>query len=138
MTALVILTEGGSRCGFGHVTRCSALHDEALARGLAPRFLINGDQEVRQVLGNRSFALLDWRTAECINKNLSQDAFAIVDSYMADLEVYELISASCKRAVFIDDNKRLVYPAGIVVNPSIYGHTLDYPKSTGVEYLLGP
>ncbi len=138
MTPLIIFTEGGSRCGFGHVTRCSALYDEALACGLAPRFVINGDEEVLRVLGVRRVSLADWRDEAFIRAQLTPESFAVVDSYLAEPQVYEWISANCRRAVYIDDNQRITYPAGVVVNPSLYGHRLDYPQTPGVDYLLGP
>jgi len=37
----------------------------------------------------------------------------------------------------IDDDSRIDYPKGIVVNPSIYGDKLRYPKKEDVKYLLG-
>ncbi|MBA7574080.1 hypothetical protein ES708_15882 [subsurface metagenome] len=42
-----------------------------------------------------------------------------------------------KLSVYVDDNKRLDYPKGIVVNGSIYAEELDYPRKNGVIYLLG-
>jgi len=43
-----------------------------------------------------------------------------------------------KLAVYIDDNKRLDYPKGVVVNGSIHAKELNYSKKNGVKYLLGP
>ena len=40
-------------------------------------------------------------------------------------------------SVYIDDNKRLDYPKGIVVNGSIYAEELNYPHKNGPTYLLG-
>jgi len=138
MTRLCIFTEGGSLRGYGHVTRCSALYDEALGCGLEPRFVVNGDEEVLRVLGERRVELADWRHEACIRAQLTPNSFAVVDSYLADREVFDWISGTCRRAVYIDDNQRLPYPPGIVVNPSLYGHMLEYPKTLGVSYLLGP
>lgn len=138
MTRLCIFTEGGSLRGYGHVTRCSALYDEALGCGLEPRFVVNGDEEVLRVLGERRVELADWRNEACIRTQLTPDSFAVVDSYLADREVYGWISAACRRALYIDDNQRMAYPTGVVVNPSLYGHMLEYPQTPGVSYLLGP
>ncbi len=138
MTLLVIFTEGGSLSGYGHVTRCSALYDEALACGLDPRFVVNGDEEVLRVMGDRRVELVDWRCEAFVRARLTPESFAVVDSYLADREVYGWISTACRRALYIDDNQRMAYPAGVVVNPSLYGHMLEYPQTPGVSYLLGP
>ena len=138
MNPLVIFTEGGARCGFGHVTRCSALYDEALVCGLDPRFVVNGDEEALRVIGERRVELVDWRYEAFVRTRLAPESFAVVDSYLADREVYGWISAACRRALYIDDNQRMAYPAGVVVNPSLYGHMLEYPQTPGVSYLLGP
>jgi len=138
MNSVVFFTEGGAKFGFGHVTRCSALYDEALACGLDPRFVINGDEEVLSILGNRRVELADWHSEACIRAQLTPESFAVVDSYLADRKVYGWISEACKRALYVDDNQRMAYPAGVVVNPSLYGHMLEYPQAPGVAYLLGP
>jgi spore coat polysaccharide biosynthesis predicted glycosyltransferase SpsG len=83
-------------------------------------------------------SLADWRDEAFIRAQLTPESFAVVDSYLAEPQVYEWISANCRRAVYIDDNQRITYPAGVVVNPSLYGHRLDYPQRPGVAYLLGP
>jgi len=62
---------------------------------------------------------------------------AIIDSYLADSSFYIQIFNLVKIPVYIDDNKRLDYPKGIVVNGSIYAEELNYPHTNGVTYLLG-
>lgn len=58
-----------------------------------------------------------------------------MNSYVADPDIYHFISARSKKSLFIDDNKRIDYPKGIVVNPSIYGKGLNYPKNPEIDYL---
>jgi spore coat polysaccharide biosynthesis predicted glycosyltransferase SpsG len=72
----------------------------------------------------------------------------VIDSYLAPKSLYDNISnilslkpnpyhLSHNPLLMIDDYKRINYPKGIVVNPSIYGDKLDYPKNDQVEYFLG-
>jgi spore coat polysaccharide biosynthesis predicted glycosyltransferase SpsG len=72
----------------------------------------------------------------------------VIDSYLASKSLYDNISnilslkpnpyhLSHNPLLMIDDYNRINYPKGIVVNPSIYGDKLDYPKNDQVEYLLG-
>jgi len=63
---------------------------------------------------------------------------AIIDSYLAKKSLYYKISEIMNgRVVAIDDYNRVEYPAGIVLNPSLYGNRLHYSKREGVTYLLG-
>jgi spore coat polysaccharide biosynthesis predicted glycosyltransferase SpsG len=63
---------------------------------------------------------------------------AIVDSYLADVRVYEKISEIVRVPVFLDDTRRIDYPAGIIINWGIGARDLGYPEREDVTYLLGP
>lgn len=39
--------------------------------------------------------------------------------------------------VYLDDDRRMTYPPGIVVNGALYAECLSYPSTAGVEYLRG-
>ena len=62
----------------------------------------------------------------------------MIDSYLADSEFYRSLSSGIGYSVFIDDNNRLAYPSGMVVNGNIYAGRLDYQHGPGLKYLLGP
>ena len=68
---------------------------------------------------------------------LTMSDIVVVDSYHADASFYKTLSQRVPLLVCIDDNKRLSYPKGIVVNGSIFADKLDYPLVEGVDYLLG-
>jgi len=51
--------------------------------------------------------------------------------------MYTEVSKIAPTMIYLDDNKRLDYPKGIVVNGSIYAQKLQYQKRRDVTYLLG-
>lgn len=133
-----ILTEGSKHIGFGHITRCTSLYQAFQERDILPIFLINGDETVEYLLRDKNYEIFDWlRDNEKLFGFIKNADIVIIDSYLADFEVYEKISKSVKVPVYIDDNKRIVYPKGFVVNGTIYAEEIDYPKKEEITYLLG-
>jgi len=136
---VVFLTEGGRDIGFGHVTRCLSLYQVFEARRHRPEFIIAGDESVKQILHRERYRILNWRSREKELKDILKKAdTVVVDSYLAGLDKYNVISDTAPIPVFIDDNNRLNYPKGIVVNWNIHASDLDYPKNNRITYLLGP
>jgi len=133
-----ILTEGGKNIGFGHITRCTALYQAFEEKGVIPEFIVNGDESVVDLLKNLNYSVFNWieKKKELFDLVMYADV-AVIDSYLADVPFYEALSSIVKRTVYIDDNKRLNYPEGIVVNGSIYAEELQYPQKDGITYLLG-
>jgi len=136
---IFILTEGGKKIGFGHITRCVALAQGFKAKDANCKFIINGDDSVTDFLPKSRYEIFNWITnSDKLFKQIKEAGIVIIDSYLADKELYEQISEILGGSlVIIDDCKRLDYPKGVIVNPSIYGDTLDYTSQDGVEYLLG-
>ena len=133
-----IFTEGGSDIGLGHISRCTSLYDEAISRGLNVEFIIFGDEKKIGLLKKRNFTFVNWYNKNILYKCISKNDYVIVDSYKANIEIYEIISNISKRALYIDDVGRLNYPKGIVLNPTLDASNIIYPKSKSVTYLLGP
>jgi spore coat polysaccharide biosynthesis predicted glycosyltransferase SpsG len=131
---VLILTEGGKNIGFGHIARGMSLCQAFEEKGVLPKLIINGKEDVRGFLKNRNFQILNWTKKVTL---LNDTDIAVVDSYLAGKSIYEKLSDLVKVPVFIDDTNRLDYPKGIVLNGSIYADTLDYTKKNGLEYLLG-
>lgn len=143
MSHATILTDGGGNAGFGHVTRCLSLAQAFENRGFRVSFVINGDDSVKSILGNRSYHLLTWQEEsnrdELVSLLKEADTdIVVVDSYLADYPVYEMISQTVAVPVYLDDNAEVAYPPGLVLNWSIYAPELAYPGKEGVRYLLGP
>lgn len=129
-----ILTEGGKSYGFGHVTRCSSIYQAFKKRNISPIFIINGDDSVNSILLDMVFKIQNW--LDDISFLESSD-IVIIDSYLADISLYEKISKKVSLVVYLDDNNRLKYPNGIVVNGLINAICLNYPKNESIKYLLG-
>lgn len=135
---IYIVTECGHNFGFGHLTRCLSLYRAFKARGKRPIFVINSSVKCKNILMGARFFAFDWhKNPEKLLKIIRGSDLVIIDSYFADLKLCKAILDNVKHAVFLDDNKRISYPGGIVLNPANYAKTLIYPKSKNIKYLLG-
>lgn len=135
---VLILTEGGTNIGFGHIARCLALCQAFEERGVIPRFLINGDASINDMLKGQDYRIFDWiREKEQLQQMLQGAEVVVIDSYLANPGFYREISKKTKISVYIDDNMRLKYPDGILINGNIYAEELNFPKKNGIIYLLG-
>lgn len=133
-----IVTEGSKRIGFGHITRSLALYQAFEEKSAEPVFVVNGDDSIASLLNGKRLNIFNWidNNAKLMDLLLSSD-ICIIDSYLAGIEVYQRISEAAKLPVYIDDNLRLEYPPGVILNPSVFGDKLDYPRSKKIIYLLG-
>jgi len=133
-----ILTEGSKKIGFGHITRCSALYQAFEEYGITPEFIVNGDNTVKRLLYGKKHRILNWvKKEKVLFKIIKDSAIVIIDSYLAGNNLYKKISNFVKLPVYIDDNIRLNYPRGIVINGTINSEKFKYLKKNGVIYLLG-
>ena len=133
-----ILTEGSAKLGFGHISRCTSLYQAFEEKKIIPYFIINGD-DIASSMEVKNYIILNWVKNESdLMKHIKNSEIAIVDSYLASLTIYERIVENVKLAVFIDDNMRINYPYGIVINGNIHALELNYDKSQEIDYLLGP
>lgn len=134
---VLVLTEGGSGIGFGHIVRCVSLCDAFEENGIIPEIIIHGDETVAGMLKGKTHSVRNWRQEKQWLSSLTDTDVVVIDSYLADRGVYEAISKSVRVPVYIDDNKRMDYPDGIVINGGINAERLNYPENDDVEYLLG-
>jgi len=133
-----IITEGGKNIGFGHITRCLSLYQAFEERGTLPKFIINGDDNIEYLLKDVNYQIFNWLDERNKLFEIIKDSdIAIIDSYLADISFYNALSGLVKIPVYIDDNKRLNYPDGVVANGNIHAEKLNYPKKGGITYLLG-
>lgn len=135
---VLFLTEGGAIGGLGHIIRCSSIVQAFAEKGVIPTFVVNGDESIRRILKEGSYQACNWlhEKWECI-KFIEEADVVIIDSYLADLNFYRELSERVRVPVYIDDNKRLDYPRGVVINSGIHATTLKYPEREDVQYLLG-
>lgn len=134
---VLIFTEGGRKIGFGHIARCIGLYQNFPSDKFDIQIIVNGDKNIDFLFKNIKYEKSDW--LKNLNKFLNNKNIdiGIIDSYMAQIDLYEKISREVKIPIYIDDYKRLIYPKGIVINPSIYGDKIKYPLKKNVKYLLG-
>lgn len=135
---VAIVTEAGKNTGFGHLTRCSAIYDAFRSKGINPTLIVNTDMSIKDSLSDRKHRIIDWIKHEGIFSKLIQGIdVVVVDSYLAGPNSYKIISESCRVKLYVDDNNRLNYPAGVVLNGSIYAEEINYKNKNDVYYLLG-
>ncbi len=133
-----IIAEGSKNIGFGHITRCLSLYQAFEERGILPEFIVNGDNNIEYLLKDVNYQIFNWLKEKSKLFEKVKDAdIAIIDSYLADISIYNILSDLVKTPVYMDDNKRVDYPKGIVVNTSIYAEELNYTHKNGITYLLG-
>jgi len=133
-----IITEGGKKMGFGHITRCSSIYQAFNEIGIIPQFIVNGDESIHNLLKDINPETFDWiNNQKKLLATLRDADIVFVDSYHADYNLYKEISSPVKTAVYLDDNMRLEYPKGFVLNGAISAEQLPYPENKDVDYLLG-
>lgn len=133
-----ILTEAGEKIGFGHLTRCLSLAQGFLAKGSRVQMFVQVDETVKGFLPAEMYQDFAWRdNPSDLWERLKGEDIIVIDSYLADLAFYQDISKKVKQPVYLDDNKRLDYPPGVIVNGMIYAHELGYPMAEGYISLLG-
>ncbi|MBM3702964.1 MAG: UDP-2,4-diacetamido-2,4,6-trideoxy-beta-L-altropyranose hydrolase [Actinobacteria bacterium] len=136
---ILILTEGGKKIGFGHITRCIALYEAFEEKGINPELLVNGDSDILNLLRHKNFQRFDWiKDDKRLFEIIENSSFVVIDSYLAEKSLYDKISeVTDGKILMIDDYNRIDYPKGILLNPSIYGDKLDYLRKNDAIYLLG-
>jgi UDP-2,4-diacetamido-2,4,6-trideoxy-beta-L-altropyranose hydrolase len=133
-----IITEGGKDIGFGHITRCLSLYQAFEEKEIIPELILNSDGNIEYLLKGINYQKLNWiEKPDKLFELIKGADIAVIDSYLADISLYNKIANLVKISVYIDDNKRLDYPKGIVLNGNIHAETLNYPKKDGATYLLG-
>jgi len=135
----LFLTEGGRDIGLGHIMRSMALSQGFKEKGIDSSFIVNGDSSVIDFLSKEQYWIFDWiKEKDRLFNEVRKNNIIVIDSYLADKELYEEISEIAGgQLLMIDDYNRIKYPKGVVVNPSISGESLDYPKASGVKSLVG-
>ncbi|MGB2601417.1 MAG: UDP-2,4-diacetamido-2,4,6-trideoxy-beta-L-altropyranose hydrolase, partial [Candidatus Omnitrophota bacterium] len=125
---ICILTEGGGDRGFGHITRCLSLYQACKRKSVRAELIVNGDDSVLDLLKGAQYVMLDWLSETKKLKGMISSAnIVIVDSYLAGKGLYDSLSEATRgQLVMMDDYRRVNYPEGIIVNPSICGEKFDY------------
>ena len=135
---VLIITEGSKSIGFGHITRSLSIYQAFEEKGISPMIIINGDNTVKSLLKIQNYKIFNWlKNTKKLIEIVKCSDIVIIDSYLADYSLYDKICNSTKLTVYQDDNNRINYPKGIILNGSIYAQEVEYPQVEGIEYLLG-
>ena len=132
MAKLLILTEAGSKVGFGHLKRCLAIAKETDA-------LIYVHFDGSHAADN-SIKNFPWRTnLDQLFSMISSSTSILIDSYLADRKTYQLLSNYFFHVTVIDDFNRLNYPVDLLINPGV--KMPDYKNQSanvvgGKEYVI--
>jgi len=133
-----IITEGGKNIGLGHITRCVSIYQAFEEAGAQSQLIINGDETVQDSLKGKNCKVFDWlNKKKLLFDILGRADIVFIDSYLADVDLYERVSDTAWTAVYFDDNMRIEYPKGFVLNGAIGAEQMPYPKRKGTTYLLG-
>lgn len=136
---VIILTEGGSDFGYGHLVRCKALGDALKEKGCEVHYLLNGDDTVYSVMDDDDLNLVNWHRDSAFLNDYCKDAdLCIIDSYHTDGATYNKLARITDTLVVFDDTNRLIYPEGcILINGILNADKLDYSNQKNVRLLLG-
>ncbi|AUB56005.1 hypothetical protein BK007_08335 [Methanobacterium subterraneum] len=133
---IFILTEGSKDIGFGHITRCISIYQAFRKYNFKPLLIVNGDESIVNYYDG--IVIFDWfNKSEKLFDKFGNADIIIIDSYMAPKEVYDKLSTITKILVSIDDNNRVEYPKGIIINGSINAAGINYTYNNNSLYLLG-
>lgn len=123
MIRALIITEGGKDVGYGHLTRCKAI-SQSLEEIEIKTSIMVGNNKVIDLIKLRG--------------EIEKYQIVIIDSYLIDEQMYRKIT-NFRDILFVhvDDNLRLPYQQGIVINGTIGAEKFFRPKRIDVEYLLG-
>lgn len=129
-----ILTEGGKNKGFGHIVRCSSIYHAFKIKDISPIFIINGDDSILPILDDVEFSIKNWLIDLPL---IDTSDIVIIDSYLANEDFYREIFNKSGLLVSFDDDNRINYPGGIVINGNVLSETIDYPFNNNIVYFLG-
>ena len=96
---VLILTEGYSHTGYGHISRCPAIAQVIRERNANVTFIVNGDESVKNLVQSYPLFVFNWlENTERLLEYLSQDDIIVIDSYLAGKGLYTEIRQRVKVA----------------------------------------
>lgn len=138
MVKAVILTEGGRGIGFGHVCRCLAIYQKLEKHKIQSIMIVHGDKSILSLLKSAKHVLMNWvHNNDAALQKIKNADIVLIDSYLAKQSNYDKLTRYANVCAFIDDNNRISYPDGVIINGNIHAKTLDYVKRRSQDYLLG-
>lgn len=138
MKNIFILTEGGGILGMGHISRCLSLYQALVRYNYRPLMIINGENSILNILKGINVVFLNWTDQEKqLFSLLKNPDLLIIDSYLCSLNLYNKLASISRTIAYIDDDIRVDYPKGYVLNGIMNAEKMNYPKNKDIVYLLG-
>jgi UDP-2,4-diacetamido-2,4,6-trideoxy-beta-L-altropyranose hydrolase len=129
---VAFFTEAGNKRGMGHLVRSYTIAQKFKDNLCEVDFFLDSD--------------IDFSYKFDYIQSFSWDSFSLkkeydvifIDSYEASLDTYQEASRNSKIAVFLDDDNRLNYPAGVIINFAPDANQEYFQtKEENKKYLLG-
>ena len=125
-------TESGSSRGMGHLIRSYSIYEKFKSLNIKTTFFLDSDINYTDKFADINY--FQWNNFQLMQK---YDVI-FIDSYDADIKIYESIVKNCKVAVYIDDFSRLEYPKGIILNFAPDAREIFFKETLKkYTYLLG-
>lgn len=122
----------------GHFTRCHSIADAFWERKIQCEFLIATDFVSFKRNENYTYKEIDWIKNPDFLKPIIQNSFLVfVDSYHIPNTLFSLIHEHVQTPVFLDDENKVKYLRGFVINGNLIADSLRYNVKEGLNYLLG-
>jgi spore coat polysaccharide biosynthesis predicted glycosyltransferase SpsG/RimJ/RimL family protein N-acetyltransferase len=107
-----IFTEASKVIGLGHYCRCYAVYEAFKGKGICTELIVKCDD----VNVENNVEKFDWISNFInVSAQMDQATICVIDSYLADKEVYKEFSRKAGLCVYIDDFNRFDYPKGLVL-----------------------
>lgn len=135
----VFLPDGGPGVGLGHWRRCLTLAEALHEVGLKPAFYV-GDAVLRDLClrAGVDATMIGQGFHLAIEQLPAEAQVCVVDSYRVVDDDFTRLRERVGRLVCFDDLGVGPFSADLVINGAPYAEEMDYPKTGGVSYLLGP
>lgn len=139
-----IFTEALQTTGLGHLGRCTALAEILVEKGEKVNIILDTDGIELSVTQEIPIKKYNWKNLNDLINFFYQYStdIAIVDSYLANIRIFEEIQKRVELLICIDDTNRITYPkASTILNPGLGGQFIQYDINrnkilTGSEYIL--
>lgn len=129
---IAFYTEAGTKRGMGHLIRCYTIYEQFNLFYKNTSFYLDSDINFNYKFNDIIY--FKWNKLK-YNKKFD---IIFIDSYEASLDIYNQLSQNAKVAVYIDDDSRLNYPPGIILNFAPDANSLFFKhKSSKYTYMLG-
>lgn len=128
--AIVFLTEGGSKMGFGHIARCISLYDAFCRKDITPEFIIQGDDTVEYLLSNKPHTFIDWiDQPDKLLPLLHKFDVVFTDSVSADAATCNAIGKLVRLPVYLDDFNYYIYERGLTIDWTIFAEEIHLNRN---------